>query len=166
MDSENFKKNLEDQRDHLRGILKENQINRDKLLLTISGGAFVVSITFLVGIAKDISNVFLLKISWILLGISLVLQIVEYVYAINKGEKIISDINKYINIWTNEDLKKYCDKNNSVSLLNYFTIFFVFFGILFLILFSSINIGKFKSNIEKNRPNQDEIKYEITIKKL
>ncbi|MBN2113077.1 MAG: hypothetical protein JW785_03010 [Acidimicrobiia bacterium] len=76
-DSEGSSPEAEAHRSHLRDALERNARDQDRAVMTISGGALALSLTFLGDFSGSHQGLWLLRLSWLFLGVSLALTVLS-----------------------------------------------------------------------------------------
>jgi len=126
-----FKKNNEE-------ILQKSQEDFEKQLSFISAGTLGISMFLIEKVIKDLSNAsnkWLIISSWCLLGFTLVGNLISHFLAVQFNYRNIKEIDndKY-------SYNKSVCRNNIIQACNIITLATLLIGIIFLILFLSINI--------------------------
>lgn len=126
-----FRKNNEEN-------LQKSQDDFEKQLSFISAGALGVSMFLIEKIIKDLTLShfkWMIITSWSFLGFTLIINLVSHFMVIKFNYKNIEEIdtNKY-------DQQKAVKRNGIIKRINLFTLTTLILGIIFLILFISINI--------------------------
>lgn len=105
----------------------------DKAMLTLSGGALGLSIAFIRQIAPLPKSKCLLSIAWISLILALTVTSLSFLFsseAMSRQRELNEKPNQeQPNPW-----------NRWITVLNYFSIGFFIFGMIFLVLFSILNL--------------------------
>lgn len=125
-------------KDELIVILHKSQERFEKQLSYISAGSLVLSMAFIKDIVKNIANSEyrgLLICGWFLLGITLIINCISHIRAVDLHNKTIREINndKYDNI-------KVSRRYREITCVNWLTVITLALGICLIIIFSSINI--------------------------
>lgn len=131
-------KNLKDFRDQCQEILNKSQDDFEKQLIFISAGALTVSMFFIEKVVKDLSKShfkWILIVSWSLLGITLVVNLLSHFFAIKFNYKNIEEIDNKV-----YQREKTLKRNNTIKQINILTITTLISGIILLVIFSSLNI--------------------------
>jgi len=137
----------------------------EKNITYISAGTLVLSLTFIEKIVVISQTEFLwtLIVSWILLAITLLVNLISHQLSSIYHEKTIDELNLDRRI----QAIKINRRNKCISCLNWSTIISLIFGIVFLILFCSINaynMAKITKNIKPlNNPNLETRGRTITV---
>lgn len=126
-----FRKNNEEN-------LQKSQDDFEKQLSFISAGALGVSMFLIEKVIKDLTLShfkWIIITSWSFLGFTLIINLVSHFMVIKFNYKNIEEIdtNKY-------DQQKAVKRNGIIKRINFFTLTTLILGIIFLILFTSINI--------------------------
>lgn len=130
--------NLEGFRKNSELVLQKSQDDFEKQLSYISAGALGVSMFLIEKIVKDLSNAhckWILIVSWSLLGFTLIGNLLSHYFCINFNYKTIEEIDS-----ERYDRVKAEKRNSYVKFINTSTVFALVIGIIFLIIFTSINI--------------------------
>ena len=144
-------------RDLLAKIKEKGDDDYEKNITYISAGTLVLSLTFIEKIVNlgDSNSVVILIISWILLALTLLANLISHQLSSYYHEKTICDFDA-----DDPNLEKNINKRNKViRTINWGTTFSLVVGILFLILFCSINAIKM-SNEKKALDNSGNANYE------
>lgn len=156
-----------EEREQLIDAERETVQQFDKAILTLADGALALSITFINQIAphpKSHSKWFLL-IAWILFCLSLLSTLISFLasqVACRRQREILDKR------WFMKDKdksmsdKNHADKNNAAILtnkLNYVSIAFFIFGIIFLIIFSTINLPITERRVKVMSRKEEEAGY-------
>lgn len=126
-------------------------ISFDKAIMTLSGGAIALSMTFLDKIAPESKDIYLLISAWISFAFSLssilfsmILSIEAYKYEIDRVDKAYSD-NK------NPPSSEKNKFTISTDFCNKLSLFTLILGIILLSIFSYVNLKKVEEyNLNKN----------------
>lgn len=126
-----FRKNNEEN-------LQKSQDDFEKQLSFISAGALGVSMFLIEKVIKDLTLShfkWMIITSWAFLGFTLIINLVSHFMVIKFNYKNIEEIdtNRY-------DQQKAVKRNGIIKRINFFTLITLILGIIFLILFTSINI--------------------------
>lgn len=131
--------NLQQFRNNLVETLNKNQEDFERQLIYVSAGTLGASMFFIEKIVNDMSLAhykWLLIVSWLFLGGTIVINAISHFIAMNFNYKSIEEIDK------NEYSGKLAlSRNRKLKYLNLVTVITLLIGILFLILFTSININ-------------------------
>jgi hypothetical protein len=145
-----FPDHVQKDRDNSAKNKEINQTELDRLILTITAGAFAVSISFFTYISAQMILEEVLYVIWILLGATLILQILNYLYAINLAERTIISADETIRagkhqvlLWALKvgklnNLQKIVERMNATAACLTIT------AIVLLILFGIANIAAVK----------------------
>ncbi len=133
-----------DQVNFFRQEYKSISSNLDKLIFGLSSGTIVLSITFIDKIVslKNINDIFFLKLSWSLLIITLVINLIAHQLVLTDTKKAIEKLTQWFEGKELEtpDLQsswgKIANSLNTISLIS------LIIGISFLAYFASINISQ------------------------
>lgn len=132
-------------RDEFNKIRSDTINSVDKIILTLSTGALVLSITFLDKIGKPINcfSFFILILSWCVLMFSLLTNILSFIFAKINIENKIQDLDeKYEK--HREDKKDFVEKNfvweKLTDFCNYFSLFSFLIGIIGFFIYALIII--------------------------
>ncbi|MEK6646307.1 MAG: hypothetical protein AABY84_06515 [Candidatus Firestonebacteria bacterium] len=130
-------------RDEFNKIRSDTMDSVDKIILTLSTGTLVLSITFLDKIGKPINYSFILVCSWCFLMVSLLLNILSFIFARINIENKIQDLDdKYEE--RKEDKKYFVEKNfiweKWTDFCNYFALFSFLIGIISFFIYALIII--------------------------
>ena len=122
----------------LRTLIDKSQESFEKQLNYISAGALGLSMVIIEKIVKDLSqtcNNWILIMSWSFLGLTLFSNLVSHIYTSRIHAKTINEIeaDKY-------DYQKATRRNKRITNWNLTSVLFLLLGILFQIIFISINI--------------------------
>lgn len=130
-----------DERKQLIDAERETAQQFDKAILTLAAGALALSITFIKQIAPHpkSQSIYFLIVAWILFSFSILSTLISFLVsqaACRRQREILDqDISE----------KERKIKNNAAdwtNRLNYLSIAFFILGIVFLIIFSAINLPK------------------------
>ncbi|MBS1521578.1 MAG: hypothetical protein JST50_11310 [Bacteroidetes bacterium] len=144
---------LEDYKIELLKVYEKSQDSFEKQLSYISAGGLGLSMIFIEKIVKNVglSNCkWLLALSWILLGSTLVINLISHSVSAKSTYKTLTDIEE-----NNFDIEKVKRRIRSINILNNCSIFTLLMGILLLIVFVTINLYTMKYNtneIEHPKP--------------
>lgn len=136
---------------------KVNQKELDTLLVTVTGGAFGVSITLFTAVADKLTFIPLLLTIWGLLGITLVAQIFNYIRCIGNDTDFTKtglkyskkDIDDYT--WLTY-LGLYGEKNKNVNKLNGYIAWAAIISIILLVTYGIINVVHIQKIKTENKP--------------
>lgn len=126
-----FRKNNEDN-------LDKGQEHFEKQLSFISAGALGISMFLIEKIVKDWSQSqykWILIASWISLGLTLIINLISHFFSVKFNYSNIEEIDT-----KNYDQLKSIRRNQIVKGINVFTLITLIIGIVFLILYMSLNI--------------------------
>ncbi len=148
-DQKNYKIALQEYKLELKLVYEKSQEAFEKQLSYLSAGALAFSILFIQNVIKDIAHSTLkwsLLLSWILLSITLVVNLLSHHLASKNTFKSIKEIDdgNYDSELVNKRIKQ-------INFLNTSTLISFFFGILLLIMFVILN----SMNDEINNPKTD-----------
>lgn len=145
-------KTIEKDRELLVKIKEKGDDDFEKNITYISAGTLVLSLTFIEKIVelKQSSHVWSLILSWGLLALTLLANLISHQLSSYYHEKTIEDVdNKLLTVPLS--IKK---RNRIIRVINWCTTGTLILGIFFLILFSSINaINMANSNDNLHRPD-------------
>ena len=149
----------------LTKIKEKSDDDYEKNITYISSGTLILSLTFIEKIvALDKSTaLFSLIISWILLAITLLINLISHQISSFYHEKVIDEVKQYSNFDGEKSsdekkqfglsiLEKITKNNNIIRFLNWLTTGTLITGIFFLILYCSLNAIKM-TNEKVNNPN-------------
>lgn len=134
---------MEEELSKYRQGLIETQIklseSYDKLLITLSGGALALSITFLKDIigSKDINCPSLLLISWALFVVSLSSILGEILFGIKAYKEAIRQVDD----GTIHTEKRGGNASSVSTFLHWFSAICLILGLIFISLFAFYNLG-------------------------
>lgn len=123
---------------HLKELVNKSQESFEKQLSYLSTGTLTVSLAFIKDVVGELSKTrfegFLI-VAWSLMGLTLLINLLSHVFTSNCHNKTIEEINdrKY-------DYSKAICRFNNIKKLNYLSISTLILGIVFLLIFVSINI--------------------------
>jgi cytochrome bd-type quinol oxidase subunit 2 len=126
-----FRKNNEDN-------LEKGQEHFEKQLSFISAGALGISMFLIEKVVKDLSQSqykWILIASWIALGLTLIINLISHFFSVKFNYSNIEEIDT-----KNYDQLKSIRRNQIMKGMNVFTLITLIFGIIFLVLFMSLNI--------------------------
>jgi hypothetical protein len=129
---------MEEYKRNLTTVFFKSQEEFEKRLSLLSASGFGASVFLIenvVGKLSEVSYIWILVISWIFLGFTLLLNLISHVISANKTWNTLNDIltNKY-------DCKIALKRHHFVQNLNYSCIGLLCIGLIFLILFFTLNI--------------------------
>lgn len=137
---ENLIKYREKLVDHKLETEKEYQ----KVIISISGGALIVSLTFSDSLASLTNPIFdiVLIIGWLLLLLTVVLQLAYYRKVANSSKELLDKLDIAINEQKPSDdiFSTYKKKMAELDSLNRISVFMMSFGLLFISIFFSVSI--------------------------
>jgi len=140
-------------RNELLKIYEKSTDLFEKQLSYISGGALGLTYILIEKIFPDISKTHfkgVLILSWILLGLTLFINLISHIYAMKAHSATIDEINR-----NSYDYSKASIRNKKLFMYNYASIALLFGGILLFILYTSVNIVDMK-NDSKPLPRPDQ----------
>lgn len=150
MGSERYISNLEKHIENTKSNMKYSLDRFDVLIITLSSGGLVFSMSFIKDIEflKDVQYLILLNISWIFFGTSIISNLLSQVtgYLTNKIEIIVSNglIRKKRKKQINIDIEKLETKGNIANVLTHFfnglSLILLIGAIVLLIVFISFNL--------------------------
>lgn len=136
---EDYVLDLKLMRDHLRSTDVENQLSKDRLILTIGGGALVLTSTLLTDVFKDPAWLWVLFLSWGLLLLSLTFVAVSYQTVHRSNNARIENISTYIEANDpHADLEE-DDDDAWTDRLNFWSLPFLIAGLFGIALFVGVN---------------------------
>jgi len=124
--------------DELRVIIGKSYESFEKQLNYISAGTLGLSMIFIENVVNDLSlthSNFLIIISWISLGLTLISNLISHIYTSWVHGMTLSEI-----INNNYKFEKAEKRNNYIKYWNIVSIGLLILGIIFLISFVSTNI--------------------------
>jgi hypothetical protein len=128
----NYKKCLGD-------LVNKSSDDFEKQLSFISAGALALSITFMDKLVSDLDTASyksLLIIGWIVLGMTLILNLISHLYSAQLHNRTLKEIEENnLNYFKNS-----IARNTKISIFNWITVIFLIFGIALIIIFSSVNL--------------------------
>ncbi len=124
-----------------------SQQSLDKMLLTLIAGVFVLSVNVVFN--KELDFVFsnLLIVTWVLLSIAIISQIISYVFTGLQTEDQLEKIDQWRDRWisnpliTRSDFKMPEKFNRQIKFANYTTITTFIISLLIILVFSIINFS-------------------------
>ncbi|NMW22663.1 MAG: hypothetical protein HKK67_13795 [Chlorobiaceae bacterium] len=132
-------------RNNLLTSLKEQQGNYDKSVITLSGGALGISLTFLkeIGLQKGINQGKFLLFAWVCWGLSISCALFSYYSSALAFRKAVKQTDRGI-IYTNKG-KMYTKRRGGIfqiltDILNAFSGLLFFVGVILIVLFTYNNI--------------------------
>ena len=129
---------LKNYSDELKLLIQKSHDSFEKQINYISAGALGISMLFVEKVVKDITLTkcnCLLILSWAFFALTLVSNLLSHIYTSNIHGKTLSEI--YLETY---DDKKATTRNNHIKFWNLISISFLFLGIIFQIIFISLNI--------------------------
>ena len=137
MDKEELK-TYRAQYEQLRG---ESEQEVDKYIRYLSGGALVLSLTFVGNIVPkgDAESLWLIFLGWALLVLSLISNFVSYFFTIRNTNKTIADIDAEKKDWVN----KANLRNRPITWINYFSAGASVSGMIAITLFVAFNMNNY-----------------------
>jgi hypothetical protein len=129
---------LEDYKKELIELLHKSQESFEKQLSYISAGTLVISMGFIKDVVGNIDFTkykWLLTIGWILLGATLLINLISHIRAADKHNTTIKEIDE--KNYNRETVRK---RYTEISNYNWTTVATLLCGILLIIIFVSINI--------------------------
>ena len=131
--------NLKEYEKILEEIISKGQDDFEKQLSFISAGALGLSLTFMDKIVKDLphsSYKGLLISGWILLAFTLVLNLISHLVSSMLHNKTLSEVRNN----DNSHYSKSICRSVIISSINWISIFSLATGLVFIIIFSSLNL--------------------------
>lgn len=129
---------LEDYKKELIGLLHKSQESFEKQLSYISAGTLVISMGFIKDVVGDIDFTKyrrLLTFGWMLLGATLLINLISHIRAADKHNTTIKEIDE-----KNYDRENVRKRYTEISNYNWITVATLLSRILLIIFFVSINI--------------------------
>jgi len=121
-------------------IRSESEHGLDTYVKYLSGGALVISLTFIGKILPSNPDyIYLIILAWVLLAISLIINFVSYLFTIENCNKTISDIDDENKNWRTGVSKR----NKTIHFMNYASAIITIVGIIGITLFVSLNINNY-----------------------
>ena len=117
---------------------EKSQESFEKQLSYISAGALGLSMVFIEKVVKNVNQAcykWVLILSWIFLGLTLVVNLISHLLAAKYAYRTMDDIEHGL-----YDYDKAAKRNKFIILLNAFSVISLLIGILSLILFVTINL--------------------------
>ncbi len=116
--------------------------NYDKAILTLTGGALAISMTFIADIAKVPTNKFFLISAWFFFGVSLITHLINYRICMFAHNRALKELDKEQELkFNNEEYIASKDIWPTVTeLLNYANLVLFLIGIIFLGIFVFLNM--------------------------
>ena len=135
-------------RDELVKIRDDSMEGFDKTILTLSTGALILSITFLDRIGRPFNPLtfWIITISWVFFGLSLIVNIISFVFARWNMDLKIKDLNERYKAKTTENNEKKFWQRKATNICNYLTLICFLTGV---ILFSIYVITVQKNNLDQ-----------------
>ena len=133
-----FESQLEEYKKNLTEVYFKSQEEFERRLSFISASGFGASVFLIenvVGKLTEASYNWILIISWIMLGATLLLNLLSHMISANKSWATLNDI---LNNQYNERIA--LERQSLVKFLNYCCIGLLCLGLIFLILFFTLNI--------------------------
>ena len=129
---------LKEYKSELIKLIEKSQDAFEKQLSYISAGSLGISMAFIKNVVGDISSThskWVLIVGWILLGVTLLLNLLSHIVAFSNHSKTLDEINlgSYSQI-------KAIKRNNRLKVLNLWSIISLIAGILLVIIFVALNI--------------------------
>lgn len=124
--------------EQLRG---ESEQKVDEYTRYLSGGALVLSLTFIQNIVPsgNVDCQWLIFIGWGLLVLSLTSNFVSYFFTIHNTNKAINEIDNQKDDWVKNAQKR----NRTIKWINYCSAILSIFGIIAITIFVSLNINNY-----------------------
>lgn len=130
--------------------------NLDKLIFGLSSGTLVLSITFIdkiIGL-DEIQNLCLIKISWLFLSLTLIINIATYIFSIRASIKARKVLKKWLDEDTEETPETYNWRGKTANILNILSLFTLALGMFILTYFAIININTINTMNNYNQEKQ------------
>ena len=124
--------------DELKLLIQKSHDSFEKQINYISAGALGVSMLLVEKVVKDITITkcnSLLILSWVFFTLTLVSNLLSHIFTSNIHDKTLAEI--YSETY---DDKKATTRNSNIKFWNVISISFLFLGIIFQIIFVSLNI--------------------------
>jgi uncharacterized protein with PQ loop repeat len=129
---------LKNYSEELKTLIQKSYDSFERQLNYISAGALGVSMLFVEKVVKDIRQTqcnWVLIFSWSLFTLTLVSNLLSHIYTSNIHDKTLSEIYS-----ENYDHKNASSRNKKIKIWNIVSIILLFLGIIFQIIFISLNI--------------------------
>ena len=124
--------------DELKLFIQKSHDSFERQINYISAGALGISMLFVEKVVKDITQTkcsCLLIISWSFFALTLVSNLLSHIYTSNIHDKTLAEIYS-----ENYDNTKATSRNKNIKIWNIVSICLLFLGVIFQIIFISINI--------------------------
>lgn len=150
-----YKEGLKEQSKYLVEIINKSNEHFEKQLSFISGGALALSFIVIEKVLKEFFDTkckWILIIGWILLMLTLLLNLFSHKKAIEYHGKTYENINDHLTDQKTEyDYKGIVARNNKIGKINTVSLVLLSLGLLSLIFYTSINLlcqKKTKSQVQ------------------
>jgi hypothetical protein len=141
-------------RDAFQRIKEKSEDDFEKLLTYISAGALGLSITFIEKLVPldSAANLTYLIIGWILLALTLVVNLFSHSFSSSMNEKSLEDYDNEV-----EGLHDIITKRNKrIDIINWTSLGLLAFGLGFTIYFTSLNaLNMAKQNDRTSKPSKE-----------
>lgn len=129
---------LKEYQAELKLLIQKSHDSFEKQINYISAGALGISMLFIEKVVKDISSSkcnSILIFSWSFFALTLLSNLLSHIYTSNSHDKTLSEI--YSEAY---DDKKAGSRNSNIKIWNIISIILLLLGIIFQIIFISLNI--------------------------
>lgn len=150
-----MKEKINDLKEYKQSVINtfnRNQEDFEKQIVFISSGTLGLSMFFIEKVVKDLNlSIYkpLLIISWVLLGSTLIINLVSHFISSKYNYQLIDNLNN-----ENLDEEKIKKQQRNLFFINQTSIFTLIFGILFLISYSTLNIMSKSTNNKPANPKK------------
>ena len=127
--------------------LRNNNDRYDRALLTLSTALLGFSLVFIKDVVKDLNEAlcfYLLKISWFLFILTIIITFFGFLVSNKAGERQLEIVNNYLNHLESKDRSEKPDERNRANqlttYLNFFAGIFFISAVIITFIFVSINI--------------------------
>jgi len=128
----------DDYHKEIQRVIEKNEDDFEKKFTYLAAGALTLSLSFANNIVASNANwLILLILSWIGLSLSLIINLISLTYSNSLLKKTQNDINS-----NSLDNNKVTSRNRKIAIANNSSLFLLICGIIFFLLFASINIKK------------------------
>lgn len=123
----------------------DNQRDLDTMLITLTGGAFAISITFFTAVADKLIYIPVLLLTWSILAATLIFQIFTFVECIDNDIDLIKKAQKFLKgeieyrNWLSL-LAKIDTKNNNINKANRYVAWGAIGSIVLMVVYGIFNV--------------------------
>lgn len=144
-------------RDRIQDVINDSQNDFEKNLVYLSAGALTLSMGFIEKLVplKDANHKCLLILAWCLLAFTLLLNLATHLISVRNSTKARKEIDAGLEY--DILVERIECRNKIMRFLNWLSYLFFAFGVIFIVLFSSLNINEMSNDSSKKSSTSKKI---------